>query len=282
MINASFFKELDRFNIVVKKRVTSSYTGPRRSVLSGRGVMFKDHRIYAPGDDIRSIDWKVYARTDDLYIKNYEEEKNLVVHSITDASASMNFGKSISKFDYAAMLGVGFGYLSLKENEKFQFSTFADKLEVFPPKRGVPHLLSMVDHLNSQKPKGVSRFKDALQQYKKVIGSRALLFIISDFLIPIEEIREALYRIGDHEVNIIQVLDPVEIELSMQGDFRLKDSETGQKMLLHVSQKLKNEYSHMLEDHQGKIQEVCNKLNMKFYSIATETPIFDAFYRILG
>src|SRR3972149_8491344 len=131
MISTDFFEQLDRFHLVIKKRVTSSYMGPRKSVATGRGLMFKEHRIYSPGDDIRLIDWKVFARTDDLYIKTFEEERNLTVHIIMDASASMGFGKPVSKFDYAAMLGVGFAYLAMRDNEKFQFSTFSEGLDVF-------------------------------------------------------------------------------------------------------------------------------------------------------
>ena len=134
MINTDFLDQLDRFHLVVKKRVTSSYVGPRKSIIAGRGLTFKDHRIYSPGDDIRLIDWKVFGRTDDLYIKTFEEERNLTAHIIMDSSASMGFGKPISKFDYAAMLGVGFAYLSMRENERFQFSTFSEKLDVFQPR----------------------------------------------------------------------------------------------------------------------------------------------------
>src|SRR3989338_6692961 len=122
MINTDFLNQLDRFHLVIKKRVTSNYIGPRRSVALGRGLTFKEHREYAPGDDIRLIDWKVFARTDDLHIKTFEEERNLTVHVIMDSSASMGFGKPVSKFDYAAMLGVGFAYLAMRDNEKFQIS----------------------------------------------------------------------------------------------------------------------------------------------------------------
>ena len=108
VIDTSFLGQLDKFSLVVNKRVTSNYIGPRKSMALGRGLIFKEHRIYAPGDDIRSIDWRVYARTDDLYVKTYEEERNLTVHIIVDYSASMGFGKAVSKFDYASMLGVGF------------------------------------------------------------------------------------------------------------------------------------------------------------------------------
>lgn len=280
-IDTGFLSQLDKFSLVVHKRVTSNYRGPRRSIALGRGLIFKEHRIYAPGDDIRSIDWKVFARTDDLYVKTYEEERSLNVHIIVDYSASMNFGKAITKFDYSAMLGVGFAYLAMKENEKFQFSTFSDELSVFQPKRGMGQLMAMVEHLNSIKTKGHSKIKEAIQQYKKLIGSRAMIVLISDFLMPIEEINEALYLFGDHAIKIVQVLDPVEKELKLQGDFKLKDSETGVKMHTHISPRLRMQYQKMLEDHSAKIEETCNKLGMKFHQITTDTPIFDAFYTIL-
>ena len=188
MINTDFLDQLDRFHLVVKKKVTSSYVGSRKSIATGRGLTFKEHRVYAPGDDIRLIDWKVFARTDDLHIKTFEEERNFTAHIILDASASMGFGKPISKFDYAAMLGVGFAYLAMRENERFQFSTFSEKLDVFQPRRGMSQLASMVFHLNNTKTQGYSKLLDAMMQYKKVVGSRSLLVLISDFLIDVEEI----------------------------------------------------------------------------------------------
>src|SRR3989338_6176734 len=179
MINTDFLDQLDRFHLVVKKRVTSNYIGQRKAAATGRGLTFKEHRIYSPGDDIRLIDWKVFARTDHLPIKTFEEERNLTAHIIVDASASMGFGKPISKFDYASMLGVGFGYLAMRENEKFQFSTFSESLDVFQPRRGMSQLASMVFYLNQIKTKGYSKFLDAMAQYRKVVGSRALLVLIS-------------------------------------------------------------------------------------------------------
>lgn len=281
MIETSFLNQLDRFNLVIRKRVTSSYIGQRKSSAAGRGMMYKDFRIYAPGDDIRAIDWKVYARTDNLYVKTYEEEKNLMLHVIVDASASMNFGRQISKFDYSSMLGVGFAYLSMKDNEKFQFSTFADSLTTFQPKRGMSQLMAMVDHLNGLKNKGCSKLRDAITQYKKVMGSKALVILISDFLIPMEEIKEALLAIGKHEVRVIQVLDPIERELSLQGDFLLKDSESGDKLRVYINPRLRSNYVAMLETHTARIQELCNNLGISFYSFTTDLPIFDAFYKVL-
>lgn len=281
MIKTDFLNELDRFHLVVSKRVTSNYTGPRRSIATGRGLVFKDHRIYAPGDDIRLIDWKVFGRTDNLYIKTYEEERNLTVHIIIDYSASMGFGKPISKFDYASMLGVGFAYLAMRENEKFQFSTFSEKLDVFQSRRGMSQLASMVFHLNSVKTQGYSRIKDAIFQYKKLMGSRAMLVLVSDFLMNLNEILEALYMLGDHEIKILQILDPIEKNLAMQGDFKLVDSETNETLRTYISPRLRVDYQKMLDEHSARIEEVCNNLGFHFYQITTDTPIFDTFYRVL-
>ena len=242
MIDTSFLDQLTRFNLVVNKRVTSNLAGPRKSIAAGRGSTFKDFRIYAPGDDIRLIDWRVYARTDNLYIRVKEEERNLTVHIIIDGSASMGFGKPVSKFDYASMIGVGFAYLALRDNEKFQFSTFADQLEIFQPRRGMSHLAAMVQHLNSIKPKGYSKLLDTVRQYKKVIGSKSMLVIASDFLVNIEEIREAFYLLGDHDIKIIQVFDRTEKELKFEGDMKLIDSETKGMLRTFVSPRMRKEY----------------------------------------
>jgi len=281
MIDTDFLDQLSRFHLVVNKRVTSNYAGPRRSIAMGRGLVFKDYRMYAPGDDTRLIDWKIFARTDNLYVKNYEEERNLTAHIIIDSSASMGFGKPISKFDYASMLGVGFAYLSMKDNEKFQFSTFAEELEVSQPKRGMSQLASMVQHLNQVQTKGHSQLKVSIRQYMKLVGSRALLVLISDFLIDREEIREALYALGDHEIKVIQVLDKVEKDLKLQGDLKLEDSETKERIRTFVSPRLRTEYQKMLDDHSAKVKDACTKLGIHFHQITTDTPIFDAFYRIL-
>jgi len=284
MIDTSFLDQLERFNLVVHKRVTSNYTGPRRSIALGRGIVFKEHRIYAPGDDFRSIDWKVFARTDDLYVKTYEEERNLVVHIILDYSASMGFGKNVTKFDYGAMLGVGFAYLAMKENEKFMFSTFSEELEIFQPRRGMPQLAAMIHHINSLKPTGYSRISEAMMHYRKIVGSRAMIILISDFLININEIIDALYNLGmggGHEIKVIQVLDPLELKLAIEGDFKLKDSESGERLRTYISPRLRQQYQRMLEEHSAKIEEVCNKLGIDFHLITTDKPLFDSFYEIL-
>jgi len=281
MITTEFLDQLDKFQLIVNKRVTSNYSGEKRSVAAGRGLVFKDHRMYAPGDDIRAIDWRVYARTDDLYVRRYEEERNLSVHIILDASASMGFGKHLKKFDYASMLGVGFGYLAMKSNEKFQFSTFSEDLVLFRPKRGMNQLASMVHYLNNVKIGGNSKFAESIFKYKKMISSRSLIVIISDFLFNLDDIKKSLYFLGDHEIKVIQVIDPIEKDFIISGDLKLHDSETMEMLKTHISPRLRMEYMDSLRRHLLEIEKTCDTLGIDFFSITTDTPIFDAFYAIL-
>ena len=154
MITPEFLHQLERLSLIINKRITSNYIGEREAAATGRGLIFKDHVIYSPGEDFRTIDWRVYGRTDKLFVKRYEEERNLVVHVVLDYSGSMSFGSGrISKADFAGMIGLGFAFLALKNNERFVLSTFSDNLEVFKPKKGRSQLANVVHYLNNKKPK---------------------------------------------------------------------------------------------------------------------------------
>ncbi len=283
MIDISFLHQLDRLSLIINKRVTSSYSGERASVYTGQGLIFKDYAIYAPGEDFRKIDWKVYGRTDKLFIKRQEEERNLVIHIIVDYSGSMDYGSGkITKADYAGMLGVGFAYMAMKNNEKFVLATFADDLQLFRPKRGKGQLAHIVKLLNERKPKGMSKFELSLSRYKKLIQSKSFVVIISDFLYDTEEVRHAIHRFKDHEVVLIQVLDKLEQELNIEGDFKLVDMESRGVLRTFISPFLRKNYAGMLAEHQSKLRKACNETGARFFPITTDTPIFDAFYKVLS
>ena len=121
--------------LVINKKITSSFVGERRSESAGSGLIFKDHSPYVFGDDFKHIDWKVYAKTDKLFVKRYEEDRNLTVHIVIDFSGSMDFGSKVKKFEYASMIGLGFAHIALRNNEKFVLTTFDDKLDFFRAKK---------------------------------------------------------------------------------------------------------------------------------------------------
>ena len=108
-----------------------------------------------------------------------------------------------------------------------------------------------------------------------------MLVLISDFLVDIKEVEETLYNLGDHEIKVIQVLDPIEKDLKYSGDFKLIDSETKSMLRTYISQRLRVQYQQMLDNHSAKIEEICNKLGIHFFQLTTNTPIFDSFYRVL-
>jgi uncharacterized protein (DUF58 family) len=278
-INTDFLRELDRFEIVLKKRVSSQYQGNRQTQYAGSGLTFKDYKDYTFGDDFRQIDWKIYSRTDKYYIRRYEEERNMTVHIIVDASASMNFGKPVTKFEYASQLGLGFAYLALKNNERFEFSTFAEELSPFKAKKGTGHLLSILNRLQGMKVQGKSAFARSLESYKKLITSKSLIIIISDFLYPIDEITHTLSRYKNSEVIAIQVLDPLEQSFAVEGDLVLHDAETDQKMRTFVTRRVQGEYRKQMDEHAAKIRELTEAMGFTFLTVTTDQEIFEAFYQ---
>ncbi|HSU73171.1 MAG TPA: DUF58 domain-containing protein [Candidatus Binatia bacterium] len=282
MIDLGFLKTLDRFSLIVNKHLTSNYIGERRTAFLGRGLVFRDYSSYAPGEDYRMIDWKVYGRTDRLMIKKHEEERNLTVHIISDFSASMNFGDPVKKSDYAGMLGIGFAYLAMKNNERFVMSTFAEKLELFKPRKGRKQLAAIIEYMNEKRAKGMTNFEESLGRYKKMVGSRSLIVIISDFLYDINEIKTTLLRFRNHDVRLVQVLDKTEKELDVEGEVKLRDSESGGVLRTYISPYLKKKYLNMLEVHNAMIRHACMEANARFYSISTQTPLFDAFYQVVA
>lgn len=281
-IDISFLPQLNRLSLLVKKRITSSMAGSRPSIAKGRGLTITDYRQYVKGDDLRFLDWKLYARTEKDYIKLFEEDRSLTVHIILDRSTSMDFGNKVTKFEYGAMLGLAYAYLAMRNNDKFVFSTFAEDLTFLRPRKGVSQLASIVDSLKQVKAKGDSRFEYSMRRYKELIHSRSLVIVISDFLIGAEEIRKGLMRLGNkNEIKIIQVLDRDEVDLKIEGDVNLHDSESNTILRTYISKKLRQTYQGKLNEHTKQLHDICDKAGAHFYQVVTDIDIFENFYRII-
>jgi uncharacterized protein (DUF58 family) len=279
MIDTSFFKELDRFSFMVRKRVSTAYSGSRRSILKGRGMEPVSYREYTQGDDFKTIDWKVYGRTEKLYVKEFEEEKSLTTHILLDTSKSMDFR---NKFEYSAKLALGFAYLVTKDNEKFAVATFGEDINITKPKRGRRYLSLTIDLLNSLQLNGKTNFDYCMEKYASVIRSRSLVFIISDFMADVDAIRNSIFRLGDNELILIQVLDPLEKSLDLGGEAKLIDLETDAKMDIYTSPRLREQYQHKLNDHISKIKETCGTVGADFHTVTTDTPVFEAIFEVVS
>ena len=281
-VDPLFLKQLDRFNIIFKKKVTSSLVGERESRFMGSGLIFSEYANYNPGDDFKHIDWRAYARTNKLFVKRFEEDRELVVHVIVDFSASMNFGAKVKKYDYASQLGLGFCYIASKNNEKFVLSTFNEHLDFFKASKGKRQIAAIVDFLEKKRPKGVSAFRDSLFQYKSLIHQKSLVVIISDFFTSLEEIKEILYRFKRNKIKLIQVLDHVESKMDIRGDYYLTDLESGESLRTFIDPYLRKQYFDKLHKHNSQVKDACSEVGADFYSVCSDEDIFNAFYRILS
>ena len=280
-IDPLFLKQLDRFSIILKKKVTSSFVGERESPFMGCGLIFSEYSNYRPGDDFKHIDWRAYARTNRLFVKRFEENRELAVHVLVDFSSSMNFGSHVKKYEFASQLGLGFCYIALKNNEKFVLSTFDTSLDFYRPSKGQRQLGAVIDFLGSKKAQGKTAFGDALSRYKSLITQKSLVVIISDFFYPLEEIREVLYHLRRHSVIFVQVLDGVERKMNLSGDYHLVDLESGESLRTYIDPYLKKQYFERLERHNAEVQDACSAVGAQFYSVGSDENIFDIFYTIL-
>ena len=272
-----FLRQLDRFQILLKKNVHSKYQGSRASPAEGSGLTFKDYKDYVRGDDFRDIDWRVYARTDKFYVRRYEEERDLTVHIIVDSSASMDYGEP-TKYSYASLLGIGFAYLALKNNEKFDFSTFAEEMHPVRARKGKRQLMGLIDYLEHVTVDGKTAFTKSLESAKSLIKSKSLLVIISDFLYPVDEIERTLSRFKNSQVLCIQVLDPLERSFSIDGDYILEDAEQGFSLRTFITRRVKQTYRQELETHNAQIKKTCEQLRHDFVSVTTDQEIFESFF----
>jgi uncharacterized protein (DUF58 family) len=281
-IETDFFKQLDRFTFSVRKRVSTVYAGNRPSTRSGHGIDTIGFREYDSSDALKDIDWKAYARTEKLYVRQFEEEKTLTTHILLDASKSMDYPeKGTSKFEYSAMLAAGFAYMVTKYNDRFAISTFTEEIEINKPSRGRKNLMRAIDRLSELELSGMTSIGEAVIKYSREIKSRSLVILISDFMQEPEAIETALHRLSDHDLIVIQVLDPTEKVLPLQGNSKLVDLETGEEIRTYISDKFKERYTRKLDDHTARIKKTCMKVGAEFYTFTTDTPVFNAFYNTI-
>jgi len=281
MIDSEFLAELSQFTDSIERTASSMYQGEQQSPEVGEGQTFSDHRRYTPGDDIRLVDWKVLARTGDVYIKRYEAERELDVHILVDTSASMDFGDKAAghhKFEYAAKVGLGISYMTAETHNEFRFSGFDTEVERFdrgPSDRN--ELLRLIDHCNRTELSGEADFPQTLRTYASRINSRSVVVVISDFLADPDEIRTGLQSLGEHEVIAVQVVAPEERDLPVSGDAIFEDLESGSSLRAYFGGRLKQRYQERLETHLTSVTASCQQTGAQHDRLDTDTDFFDAF-----
>ncbi|MBN1845938.1 MAG: DUF58 domain-containing protein [Sedimentisphaerales bacterium] len=250
--------------------------GIHRSPYHGFSVEFSEYRPYIRGDDSRSIDWRLYARSDRLFIKKFEEETNLRCHLLVDQSRSMAYGSGgYSKAQYAATLAAALAHLLFRQGDAVGLATFAGEIHQYlPPRNRSGYLHRLLLGLD-QEPQGTTtRLAGPLQQLTDIIRKRGLLVLISDLLAPIEPLETHLgyLRACGHDIIVFQVLDPAEMQFSFAAPLRLRDLESDRDIYIDPEQ-ARREYLARLDVHQRAIQSTCQRLGIDYRVIKTDEPL---------
>lgn len=232
-------KKIRRIELRTRRLVNSMFAGQYHSVFKGRGMNFEEVREYAPGDEIRSIDWNVTARMNAPYIKKYTEERELTVMLLVDVSASGIFGSvELSKRELAAEVASILAFSAINNNDKVGLILFTDRIELFiPPKKGRLHTLRLIREMLYFEPEGRGTdLAGALDYLNLVLSRRSVVFMISDFLAP--DFTKALTVTSKrHDLVAMPVIDKGESELPNVGIITLEDAETGEQIDVNTSSK---------------------------------------------
>ncbi|WP_248896533.1 DUF58 domain-containing protein [Haloplanus halobius] len=280
-IDPEFLDELDRFEASLEQETTANKQGERESPSVGEGLTFSDYRRYAPGDDTRLIDWRLYARTEEFFIKQFEEERNLTVHVLLDASGSMGFGDGETKFEFGAKLGLGYAYLTAEEHDDFRFSVFrdrTDRLDTGKSTRG--EVLALVDRLNETVPDGETDFQTALEAYAASIRSRSLVVVITDGIGDLDGLETGLASLSRNEVVLVQVLSPTELDPDVGGDTIFEDAESDLTRRTYFGGRLAEQYRDRVDAFVDDVATRARDLRLTHELVTTDEPFFDAFATI--
>ena len=231
MLTNDLIARIRRIEITTRKLVSDSFAGEYHSVFKGRGMEFDEVRQYHPGDDVRTIDWNVTARTGEPYVKSYTEERELTVMLAVDVSRSGDFGtRNRFKRDLAVELAAVMSFAATTNNDKVGLLLFTDRVELLvPPRKGRSHVLRMVRDLLVFQPAGAGTdIRLALDTVHQLLKRRTIVFLVSDFLADAESYRQAMLVTNRrHDVVAFDLSDPLEHEIADVGIVALEDAESG-------------------------------------------------------
>lgn len=231
-LNPEVVSRLSRLDLIARMVVEGFITGLHQSPYHGFSVEFSEYRQYMPGDSLRDLDWKVFAKTDRLYVKQYEEETNLKSHLLIDASASMAYRSgSIAKFQYASYVAATLAHLMLRQRDAVGLIAFDDQIRTYLPPRSVTsHLHALLTALQNTRPEGADTdLAAAFHDLAERIVWRGLVVVISDLFDDPDRLLTGLkhFRHRNHEVIVFHVLDPRERDLNFDRETRFVDLESG-------------------------------------------------------
>lgn len=304
-LNPSALSKLTNLELKAKFVVEGFMTGLHKSPYHGFSVEFAEHRQYMPGDDLKHLDWKVFARTDKYFIKQYEEETNLKAYILLDISKSMDFSYSkmskstgikglfnrntktedgITKLEYGSYVAASLAYLMLLQRDSVSLTTYDTNIRKFIPAKSTKANLKLIlKELTNIKSSEATGTANCLNVIADKIKRRGIIIIISDLFDNHEEVMKSLrhFRYDKNEVILFQILDPVEMSFLDSNPVRLIDSETKEEIFSQPFD-IKKEYSDIMKKFTDKYKSECMKNNIDYVLLTTDTPFDTALLKYLN
>lgn len=269
--------------LLAKSVVDGFINGLHRAPYFGASVDFAEHRGYVAGDDIRRVDWRLYARTDRYFIKQYEADTNANLAILLDVSKSMSFGSAgVSKLEYSKFLAACLAYLSYRQRDRVGITTFDEDIvaHVPPSAKHFNVLLHTLDRAVAEKP---GRLLDNLRLMAERFKRRSIIVLISDLYESPDELLDVLkpYSYGGNDVVVFHVLDPAEISFPYSDPSRFVDLESGEEMPV-VPDAFAKQYRAMVQEHIAALRAKCAEGRIDYTQLETSSPLDEALFNYLG
>jgi uncharacterized protein (DUF58 family) len=281
-LDPTLISKLNSLELKAKTVVEGFKVGLHRSPYHGFSVEFSEHKAYMQGDPIKNIDWKVFGKSDKLFIKQYEEETNLTGHILFDISASMDYKKkgSITKLEYGKILAASLSYLMVSQQDSAGLTLYSDKIEnYFPPRSTKIYLQTLLRALENISPTNKTETAQCLNSIAEKVKKRGLIIIISDFFDDVDSILMAMkhFKYKKNEVIVFQILDPIEKDFAFEKDAIFVDKETKDELTTQPHQ-IQKAYQTAMNDFIHKLKSECLNNKIEYNQIETTTPFDKALF----
>ncbi|MBY0587922.1 DUF58 domain-containing protein [bacterium] len=273
LLSPEFLAKIDQLELVSKKILAGKLKGERRSKRKGFSTEFADHRSYVVGDDLRFIDWNILIRLDRLFIKLFEEEEDLHIYLLIDASRSMDFGTP-TKFNFAQRVAAALAYIGLSNLDRVRIVPFDDAIDTsLPPARGRRNVLRVLDQIEKLTPGGKTSLEASCKSFATQATGKGIVVMISDLMDKAGFESAIRYLVARQmDLFVIHVLSTEEIDPPATGDLRLVDAEDGDAAEITVSAPLLARYKKTLESYCAEIRDYCHKRGVSYLFTASDVP----------
>lgn len=281
IFDEEFLKKIEYLYVVSKKVFTGKLRAERKTRKAASGMEFADHRNYAPGDDFRALDWRVYGRTEKLLIRLFEEKEDLSIYFLLDVSGSMKFRNEI-KLNYARRMAAALGYIGLCNQDRVSMCAFNDKVVGrLPVMSGRGQIFKVFQFLEKLQSDGATSFEDAFKGFAAQTTRRGVVVILSDFENPtgFEKALNFLHY-QQFETYVVHIVDDEIMKTKAYGDVSLVDSETGETLDITLTPGIIAQYKKLHETLCLKMEAFCVARRMLYFRTPVSEPFDDIVLKV--